>query len=190
VPRLFVALDLPAPTRAALAALAVPLPGARWVAEEQIHLTLRFLGHVPDEEAARVTAALTPLAAGSFTLALAGVGVFPPHGSRRPPRVLWVGIAPAAPVLALKAAIDGLLGPDPESAERGFSPHVTLARFKEAPGPALGELLERHRALASPPWTVDAVRLYESRTTREGAVYTPLATYALQGGGRGTPGIE
>jgi RNA 2',3'-cyclic 3'-phosphodiesterase len=112
---------------------------------------------------------------------LAGVGVFPPVPTRRKPaRVLWAGLAPPGAIAALKEAIDAALGPDPESADRAFSPHVTLARFKEPPPPEpLSHYLEQHRALASEPFAVGAFVLYQSRTLPTGSLYTPLASYPL-----------
>ena len=177
--RLFLALDLPPETRAQLAACAADLPGARWVAPEQLHLTLRFLGGVPETEIEGLRARLTRVQAPRFMLALAGVGVFPGLSPRHPPRVLWAGVAPADPVATLKRAIDAALGPDPECADRAFSPHVTLARFKAPPGSALPPYLQRHGQLASAAFPVDTFRLYESRTLSDGPRYAVLAEYPL-----------
>jgi RNA 2',3'-cyclic 3'-phosphodiesterase len=181
MPRLFIALDLPPPPRAALAALRAEIPGARWVAPEQLHLTLRFLGQVAEDRVADLCAQLATVSAAAFQAQLEGVGVFPPVPTRRKPaRVLWAGIAPPDPVRALKEAVDKVLGPDPESADQAFSPHVTLARFKEPPRPeALADYLGRHRALAGAPFPVGAFVLYQSRTLASGSVYTPLASYRL-----------
>ena len=116
----------------------------------------------------------------AFGLSLRGVGVFPPQPSRRsPPRVLWVGLAPVDRLSALKQAIDQALGPDPEMAEREFHPHVTLARWKDPPGPELARFLDRHAGLASPAFAVRDFHLYESRTLPEGAVYTRLHSFNL-----------
>jgi 2'-5' RNA ligase len=181
MPRLFIALDLPPAARDALAALAGGIPGARWVASDQLHLTLRFLGSVADDQVPALQQALAPVRTDPFPIAVAGVGTFPPAPTRRKPaRVLWAGLAPVEPVRALKEAIDAALGPDPEMGDHPFSPHVTLARFKEPPpAAALSSFLERHRALAGAPFPVTSFQLYESRTLREGPVYTVRASYAL-----------
>jgi 2'-5' RNA ligase len=88
-----------------------------------------------------------------------------------------------APVVTLKQAIDGaladLLGPDVETAERGFAPHITLARFKAPPGPALADYLQRHAQLHSAAFYVDRFHLYESRTLSAGPEYTVLESYGL-----------
>jgi RNA 2',3'-cyclic 3'-phosphodiesterase len=188
VPRLFLAVDPDERTRAALACLTAELPGARWVTPAQVHLTLRFLGSVPDAQAARVRQALAAAAGlaalAPFELAPAGVGVFPPRPSaRKPARVLWAGVAPAAPVQALKQAVDQalapVLGPDAESAARGYYPHLTLARLNAPPGPALADYLRRHAGLRAPAFLVDRVHLYESRTLPAGPEYTVLEGYGL-----------
>lgn len=183
MPRLFIALDLPPQPRQGLASLCSGIPGARWVSAEQLHLTLRFLGQVPPDHVDAARARLAGVSVAAFRASLRGVGLFPPTPTRRKPaRVLWAGVDPPGPVAALKDALDAALGPDPESADRAFSPHVTLARFKEPPPPdALARFLEQHRALASAPFPLDAFHLYESRTLPGGPVYIPLATYPLTG---------
>jgi len=177
VRRLFVAIDLPAEERSRLRALLPPLAGARAVSAEQMHLTLRFLGAVAEEKVADVAAALGAVEAPAFALALAGVGVFPPPHTRKPARVLWAGVTPGDGLAALKAAVDRALGP-PE--ERAFTPHVTLARWRDRPGPELRALLERHRAFTGPLFPVTAFRLYDSRTDPAGAVHTRLRSYPLR----------
>ena len=188
--RLFLAIDLPAEVRATLAALARPgddppdgdLPGARWVAPAQMHLTLRFLGGVPETEIDRLRTALAGVRAPRFPLALAGMGTFPAPPTRSP-RVLWAAVAPVVPVRDLKRAIDEALGPDPEAHDRPFSPHVTLARWQDGPGARPGapldRFLARHQGLHCAPFEVGAFRLYESRTLPQGPQYTALTDFPL-----------
>ena len=83
VPRLFVAIEAPDDVRHRLAALCKGVTGARWVKPEQIHLTLRFVGHVDEAEAARIEAGLARLRTSTFTMEASGLGTFPP---RRAPR--------------------------------------------------------------------------------------------------------
>jgi 2'-5' RNA ligase len=150
------------------------------VTPAQLHLTLRFLGMVAEADVSALLALLGRVRAPAFDLALGGVGLFP-GGPRQPPRVLWAGVTPVGPVQALKRAIDGVLGPDPEERDRGFSPHVTLARLKDDPGlsGALGTFRDRHRDLASHPFPVRGFRLYQSRTGPGGPEYAVLAEYPL-----------
>jgi RNA 2',3'-cyclic 3'-phosphodiesterase len=176
--RLFLAIDLPAPVAGEVQALCQGLAEARWGKPAQLHLTLRFLGDTPEEALAGMLARLGTVARAPFTLAVRGVGVFP--RKRRPARVLWAGIDPQGPVVALKEAIDQVLGPDPESAERGFSPHLTLARFRGDPGPALEGWLEQRAGFSSIPWPVEAFHLYRSTLGRDGAVHEILQSYPLR----------
>ena len=204
--RLFLAVDLPDPVRATLAGLMTdaggapdspapaPLPGARWVPPGQLHLTLRFLGGVPEAAIPELQAALGRVRGRPFALALAGVGTFPqraarPAGPAGPapavpsPRVLWAGVAPLDPLRALKRLVDGVLGPDREEGQRDFSPHVTLCRWKQDAGPSLGDplarFLDQHAGLGGAPFEIRAFRLYRSQTLPDGPRYTALAEFPL-----------
>jgi 2'-5' RNA ligase len=184
MPRLFVAVDLPAEVLLLLDPLLGAFPGARWASREQLHVTVRFLGSVPPAEIEPLRQRLAVVVAPpAFAVALSGVGVFPPQtgasGRRSPPRVLWAGLSPGDPLAALKQAIDQALGPDPELADRPFHPHVTLARWKDRPGPELAGFLERHARLASAPFAIRDFHLYESRTLPERAVYRRLHSFDL-----------
>ena len=138
--RLFVAVEMDEASRRIAAGVQRevqsaldPILKARWVPAENMHLTVRFIGHVDDVRAPAVIAALTPpLEVPPFDVALGACGMFPPHG---PPRVFWIGLAEGLPSLALlHHAFDRRLQPfgfEPEA--RPFSAHLTLARVKEAP---------------------------------------------------------
>lgn len=138
--RLFVAVEVDDAARRVAEATAQalriaigPALRARWVPPEDMHLTVRFIGHVDDDRAPAVIDALTPpLDLPAFDIELGGCGVFPPSG---PPRVLWIGLAQGLPFLAsMHDAFDRRLRPfgfEPEA--RPFSAHVTLARIKNAP---------------------------------------------------------
>ena len=89
--RLFVALSLPEEVRLRLEGLRGGLPGARWQSAEQMHLTLRFIGEVDGGAFAEIRDALAQIRAEVFTLALEGVGHFPPRGRVR---ILWAGVVP------------------------------------------------------------------------------------------------
>ena len=89
VPRLFVALDLPQAIKQSLEPLAKGLGDVRWLAPEQQHLTLRFIGEVDNGAVHEIAEALATVPARPFELTLKGLGHFPPRGE---PRVLWVGV--------------------------------------------------------------------------------------------------
>jgi RNA 2',3'-cyclic 3'-phosphodiesterase len=133
--RLFVAVELPEPVRAAIETGVDPLrvrwPQLRWVSAERWHLTLRFLGEVPGSRQEVVTDALEGVAVGRepFAVRLAGLGSFP---SARRTSVLWLAADGGAELDALAGAVEGALAPRFGGSEQGFRPHVTLARARRA----------------------------------------------------------
>jgi 2'-5' RNA ligase len=177
--RLFIAVDLPAELRPAVARLCQGIGGARWTRPEQLHITLRFLGDTPEEQLDDLRARLRQVRVPQFELAMRGTGVFPPAGTRKPPRVLWLGFDPAEPVQALKRAVDGVLGPDPETAKRGFSPHLTLARFPTRPSRDLDIFLDEHAGFDGGHFGVGNFHLYRSTLRPEGARHEIVESYLL-----------
>jgi 2'-5' RNA ligase len=177
--RLFVAVDLPGEQRQAVAALHTELRGARWAKPHQLHITLRFMGDTPEESLATIRDRLARVESPAFELALRGVGVFPP-GARKP-RVLWLGLAPAEPLIALEREIDQALAavlPKPAK-QRGFSPHLTLARLDGKLDEELPRFLAQHADYGSARWKVDSFLLFRSTLHPSGAVHEVLATYDL-----------
>lgn len=178
--RLFVAIDPPDSVRAALARLIergkALAPDARWVRPEAMHLTLAFLGNMPDEVVPRIEAALGEVAPRHRALDLAAgpVGSF---GTKAKPRVLWVGLLGALEELAalrldVEAALEPL-GYEPE--ERPFRPHLTLARAREMRGdPALATARDALDPQA-PAFSAAELILYRSEPSAHGSAYTALA---------------
>ena len=175
--RLFVALNLPPPVRDALWIATAQLRDrnlpVKWVRGEGIHLTLKFLGDVADEQEPELAAALARAAAGACTLSLTlgGFGVFPDFSR---PRVLWVGIAPEPGLEILQHRVEQEFAPLGFPTEgRPFRPHVTLGRAARDARPvaftgledALGRLEFAETALVS------ALDLMESTLQSGGAVY-------------------
>ena len=183
--RLFVAMDIPEATRAALSDLTTRLktnfPAARWVNLAGVHITLRFIGEVPAEKLDKIRQALGSLLSfPPINLRFAGLGFFP---NARRPRVLWAGVEAAPQLAQLAAAIEDALAPLGIPAEnRDFHPHLTLARFespRESQG--IGVTIE---SLGTPDFggaLSSEFHLYQSVLKRSGAEYTRLVTYPLQG---------
>ncbi len=185
--RLFIACELPAEVREALAGVqrdlrAAGAEGLRWVRPEGIHVTLKFLG---ETDAGRLPAIRSALAAVvpdplAITLQLSGVGSF---GGRSRLRVVWVGLDGDLPALSLLAGSveEAMARLGFESERRPFAPHLTLARVREdVPPPArvrLADLLAAYRPPPLPSFTADHVSLMQSRIGPGGAVYTALATF-------------
>lgn len=174
--RLFVALRPPAAIRDILIDAMGGVPGARWQSDEQIHLTLRFIGEVDRRQAEDVAAALLDVRAAPFPIALNGSGRFG-EGSRS--GSLWIGVSPHPPLVVLHKKVEQACrraGLPPEG--RAYLPHVTVARLARRAGPA-DAFLTANAALTSEPFTVDSFGLYESTLGGEGASYTLAERYRL-----------
>lgn len=176
--RLFVALIPPAPVRAALAALAGGVPGARWTPQENIHVTLKFIGEIREDQAADLDEALAEIAAKPFALALAGVGAFDDHA-------LWAGVDPKDPVAALRGKVEtaaaraGLPRTD-----RRYVPHATIARIKHGAPARIAEFLTTHALFRTEPFRVESFALVSSMLGREQARHRIEVEYPLAHGPR------
>jgi 2'-5' RNA ligase len=174
--RLFVALRPPPFIRKILLGLMQSVAGARWQNDEQLHITLRFIGEVDRHQAEDIAAALGALHAPSPDLRVEGVGQFEKAGR---PLSLWAGVTPAAPVTAIHRQINQLLlrvGIEPE--QRAFLPHITLARGGRCAG-MYDDYRSAHAALRTPPFRCDHVILYESEMGHGGSSYHPITRYPL-----------
>lgn len=187
--RLFIAVEPPPPVRRRLAAIQAEMKrlagrnadDVRWVGPDNLHVTLQFLGSVPEERVEDVKAALAGAAAeiAPLHLELRGAGAFP-HG--RKPRVLWAGLSGDVDRLtALAASIGNALAPlgfPPE--DRPFSPHVTLGRSREPRGaPRLAAAIAGTASVSGPAWRVVEVDLVQSHLSPAGARYETIARAAL-----------
>jgi 2'-5' RNA ligase len=198
--RLFVALEPPDAVRRRLAAVQEATRVAagahaaeiRWAPAVQVHLTLQFLGAVPEERLEAVRAAVREAAAASRPLRLAvhGAGGFP---SSRRPRVVWAGVEDdAGGLAALAAGLGRALAPLGFPAEgRPFSPHLTLGRSRDPRGArGLGGAITAASALEPVPWRATEVVLFRSTLGPGGARHDPVERMALgvPAGGTASPG--
>ncbi len=175
--RLFTAISLPDQIRSQLHGMGRSLPGARPVPEEQIHLTLRFIGEVEGSIFKDIRENLHSVQTPPFQTAIQGVGHFPPRGK---PRVVWAGVQPAEPLISLKRKIDTCLiscGLAPDN--RKFSPHVTLARLNNPPMQRLTSFLAGNAFLGFEEFAVNSFQLYSSKLSNKGAIHTLEEEYPL-----------
>lgn len=188
--RAFIAVELPEDLRQAISRStetlrkALPGPLVRWVAPQNIHLTLKFLGDVSPANLERLAEALGTEAAAreTFTLSVGGLGAFP---TPRRARLIWIGVEAPAALAALARGVEAAaarLGYAEEG--RPFSPHLTLGRLDRSAGAA--DLARVHAALeaaavgnlgAAP---VEAVHIFKSDLRPGGSVYTRLYTLPLK----------
>lgn len=174
--RLFVAIVPPREIRSRLLAAMGDIPGARWQLEEQLHLTLRFIGEVNRHTAQDVAAALGSLHHPRLTLKLDGVGQFDNKG-----RVdtMWAGVTPHVPLWNLHNKIGQALAQVGLPAEsRAYLPHITLARFPRGRGPA-ASAAAGSKLLISEPFPVSDFCLFESELGATGATYSIVERYFL-----------
>jgi len=179
--RVFIAVDLPNEVRNALAEVQRELGpssnSARWVAPESIHITLKFIGEMPEKQLEEMDTALRGFTWKPFTITVRGVGFFP---GKRSPRVFWAGLeAPTMKDMAeeLDTRMERL-GFDKE--KRAFRPHITLARARD-------NRIDSSLVTASEPYVehdfgafiADRVFLFQSILKPSGAVYEKLKEYLL-----------
>jgi RNA 2',3'-cyclic 3'-phosphodiesterase len=174
--RLFVGIPFPPELKLRLSLLCSGIPNARWVDPGNLHLTLRFIGEIPEDVAADVDEVLARLRARWFLLQLSGTGVF--GGDR--PRNLWVGVERNPELVALRDRIEKALtriGLPPEP--RKFAPHVTLARLNNPPMDQVASFLAAHAGFRAEPLPVETFSLIASFPTKSGSVYEDQADYPL-----------
>lgn len=155
------------------------VPAARWQDDEQLHITLRFIGAVERPVAEDVAIALSQIVAPAPSVSLSGAGRFEKRGRTD---TLWVGVTPHDALAALHRKVDQACvraGLDPE--RRAYLPHITVARLARSAGVgfAVDEWLATHAGLASASFPLPHLVLYESHLGRDGATYEPVARWAL-----------
>src|SRR5437867_125274 len=180
--RVFIAVELPDDVRRGLKEIQRDLrslhESARWVSPESIHITLKFLGEVPNKRVDNIHEALAGLSWKPFLIKVQGIGFFP---GTRSPRVIWAGMeAPTMSGLAeeLDARMDRI---GFEKERRAFRPHITLARARDTRMDS--SLVKAAAKYADHPFgsfKVDRVSLFQSTLKPTGAVYNKLKEYLLK----------
>jgi 2'-5' RNA ligase len=184
--RLFVALDLPDAVRHALAEQIARLKPSsahsRWVPSENMHVTLKFIGHIADEKLPGIRTVLAPIRSsiqlsGPVDLRYRGVGFFPNPGR---PRVLWCGVESSSNLAELAGAIESALEPLEIAREsRAFTPHLTLARLDSSDPRNLVRAAAACERQDFGSACETNFHLYESILKSSGAEYKKLETYSF-----------
>ena len=174
--RLFGAIRPPEHIRDLLIDAMDDAPTLRWVPDDNLHLTLRFIGEVERPMAEDIARVLSTIRADRFELRLSGAGRF----DQRNGGALWAGVEPKAPVAALAMKVERACqaaGLEPE--RRAFHPHITLARYGRSAQVNVDPLLRRNAGRTSEPFGVDAFSLFDSTLSRHGAHYEEVASFPL-----------
>lgn len=184
--RLFVAIDIPADIRAAFANFLTDLraiaPSAKWMRAENLHVTLKFLGHTDAEKLGAIQRSLSTVHSPQpVTLDFCGLGFFP---NEKRPRVFWAGMQSSSNLKSLVADVDSAvhqLGFPLE--ELPFAPHLTLARFDPPGLPAkLASAADENANHNFGSFTARDFCLIESKLKPTGAEYTKLNSFPFAPG--------
>ena len=172
--RLFLAFPLPPEIVGSVKAIQRQLPRKQLRLPESTHLTIKFFGDVDEAKVEGLKATLKTFAHQKFSLTLSSISAFP---NLVRPRVLWVGIEPAAAVTDIHQKVETLLAAS-FPLDDNFAPHITLARVKEDIEPVVAEKIV---AIKVEPkrFVLDRLILYKSVLTREGPIHTELLTIPL-----------
>ena len=174
--RLFVAIRPPHTIREQLLGLMHGIAAARWQNDEQLHLTLRFIGDAERPMAEDIAIALSQVRAQPFEISLDSVGSFEKGGKLT---TLWAGIRAPADLNRLRGRIESVLRPlGLEPDHRAFHPHITLARLNSATGPIEG-FVQENIGLTSTPFPVADFDLIASFLGPDGARYESVSRYPL-----------
>jgi len=176
MPRLFTGLEIPSDLASDLAMLRGGLFGARWIDVENYHITLRFIGDIDDASARDVLATLERIRRRPFTVTIEGLASF----GRERPRAIIAKAKPAQPLVDLQAEQERLMrriGIPPEP--RKFTPHVTLARLRDASALAVADYLSVRGYVFSRRFEANRFVLFSSRASTGGGPYVVEAAYPL-----------
>ncbi|MFN7113722.1 MAG: RNA 2',3'-cyclic phosphodiesterase [Alphaproteobacteria bacterium] len=179
MPRLFVGLDMPPYVSERIHLLSGGIPGARWTKVENYHVTLTFIGDVSEAQVDDIDEALAGIDCPAFDLEISGTGSFAQGDD---PKVLWLGIAENPALKLLKQRVDSALDHYGIPFERRsrFTPHITLARFRQHPEEdKIGAFMQTHNLFKLPPLAIEDFVLYESYSGSDGPVYQPMEYYPL-----------
>lgn len=182
--RAFIAAKLPAGAalREVVSHLGAMGRAVKPVAADNLHVTLKFLGHVASAQTAEISRVVRAVAepVAPFQVRIVGLGAFP-HALR--PSVIWAGLEGAEPLVNIAEGLEAELEPLGFAREkRPFHAHLTLARVKFRPPDDLAALLDEHAATEFGTASIASVELYQSELERDGPRYTVLASAELNGG--------
>ncbi len=184
--RTFVAIDLEPEIKKNLSKFIQKLdshnPNIRWTKNQGMHLTLKFIGEIPDEREDDIKSVLMDISLkhARFPLKLAGTGTFPPRS--RHPRILWLGIEENPKLRSVQNDVESKLEKMSIPREkRKFHPHLTLGRVKSSHNiaPVLEKLTENINTEFG-KMEVTEVTLFKSTLKPSGAEYDALAKIQLK----------
>jgi len=175
--RLFAAIAVPEHIGEGLARRQQGLPGARWRPLEALHITLRFFGDIPENQAADVDSELSVVSGRPLELTLSGVGAF---GEGEDIHAVWAGVAENPDLRALAARCETAarragLKPD----KRAYTPHVTLAYLRRPDPARVAAWIQGHNLLKAPSFRALSFGLFSSWQSADGSRYELERSYPM-----------
>lgn len=176
--RLFVAIPIEAEITCQLTELQRGLKDVRWVAPENMHITLRFIGEADRATLEDIDVALSDISAPAFDIDFADLGAFDKGGKVH---TVYAAVVADPTLIYLRDKIESAIVRAGFAAEpRHFKPHVTLARMAKMSAERVAPFLESGGGFRAGPMTVDRFTLYQSHLGHGGVHYEPLIDYPLQ----------
>ncbi|TNE35294.1 MAG: RNA 2',3'-cyclic phosphodiesterase [Alphaproteobacteria bacterium] len=175
--RLFVAISLPDEIKENISYLRGGIPDARWIAAENSHVTLAFIGEVQSPMMQDISLALGRIRHPAFEMNIEGVGVF---GSNKRPRILWAGVRNIDSINLLhKKIVTAIEGVGASVDDRRFRPHITLARVHNSPYERVRNFLTDHALFRTETIPVDGFALFSSHLSSTSAIYQEEVAFDL-----------
>jgi len=155
---------------------------AKWITEDQMHLTLKFLGNIGEDKAQKISETLSVILHSfkSFKIGFSTIGAFP---NLNHPRVIWLGIDKGRESLKI---LNGKIEAGLEKSgfvreNREFNPHLTLARIRSSKNISnLIKLIGEKNLTPADEILIDKLTLFQSTLSPKGAVYAPILQKSLQ----------
>jgi 2'-5' RNA ligase len=188
--RVFIAIELPPNIRARIAEhierlrATIPEVRASWGREDNLHLTLKFLGDIPVTNIEKLSAAASTAASKvvPFEIVVEGCGAFPPRGQ---PRVLWIGIDPGGQTSCLhlfQKLEDECENLGFAREPRPFHPHLTIARIRQPHGSRQLAAMHTEIGFNREAISVSELAVIRSELRSEGSKHTVISQHALTAG--------
>lgn len=182
--RIFLSVNIPEVVKQELQLIQAKLrsrtKNIRWIAAESLHITLKFIGTVPESELDRIQSILQPVAdtVSRFELELGGFGCFPPRGA---PSVFWIGVNYGEKqLMTLADSITvALIQAEIQADHKPFVPHITIGRAKRG-APAVVPV-DIQIAAEQTRFQVESFYVMESLLQPQGAVYLERCSFKLKG---------
>ncbi|MEL7832520.1 RNA 2',3'-cyclic phosphodiesterase [Fodinibius sp. Rm-B-1B1-1] len=178
--RLFIAIPISDAVKQKIGDLQQPIEGIRWQENEQMHLTLKFVGEADMQLKKSLQKRLDEIEHPTFTIDLKGFGYFPERGR---PKVLWIGLRENSSLRVLQQKVEQkcqAVGIAPE--DRPYKPHVTMARVQGASKRTVNAFINEHKKFTVRDMMINQFVLYKSKLQPDGAQHSRLQTFLLNDG--------